>query len=753
MALTHSTGHKSRIFLIILLFGAGAIAVSIFLASALLYYRFNKRLQQELINSSALSNQYLSSQVESALDNAATLTSRINSDYLVKRLLNQKENDIYDLNQVFTQLTQYKLSHAAIQSIYLYNSGNDTLYVESDTSSISSIWDNFSQTKADFPDQTAVRLMDQLVANKPYLPIFRVIDATAAQPAYCYTYLAYDSYSKSEVKNFILVNFYYDQIFSAAELQPDSSTTVLAMDQSGQAMTLLQSELISTDSLNQLWSSQLRQTAADHGFFTTQLDGTTYLLSYDKDNRFGWTFISLLPWSVIGAKLKQLKLITLLSDGLIFLLLLVMAYFVSGKIYRPISAILADWSKDKNKLQSAQQVMRQIFLHDVVLGKVMNTKEYLSVNCSRYQIQLAYEDQLCLVLLQLDQFSSACAEISVAEQNALKDSILQMAQNEFILDYQTEGCSLEQGQLALLLIIPATTSQESAWKNAVQVRLAALQQAVRQACQLSLSAAVSELATLAQIAQLYQDCQLCLEKHFFSGDGCILFTDTTAAQTVADYVYPDKLEKKLIEALNSARAADASLVFEQILSGLADYPLICTSIALTRLTLAVKSVLRAKRLDIDFQLPLNTGTVSQVQQYFIQTTSLICRRIQQQIDSKYSLLIDKVDKLIHAEYANAALSVDLLADRVGISVSYLCRLYKQYTGQTLLDQIQAVRLDKAKALLAKSKLSVAAIAAATGFSSASYFNKVFKKACDVTPNHYRQACLRAGAPGADPASR
>ncbi len=69
--------------------------------------------------------------------------------------------------------------------------------------------------------------------------------------------------------------------------------------------------------------------------------------------------------------------------------------------------------------------------------------------------------------------------------------------------------------------------------------------------------------------------------------------------------------------------------------------------------------------------------------------------------------------------------------------NYVCRLFKKVTQKTITDYITHVRICKAKELL-NSNIPISEIAYKVGFSSQSYFNKVFKKHLFYTPLEYKK---------------
>lgn len=84
------------------------------------------------------------------------------------------------------------------------------------------------------------------------------------------------------------------------------------------------------------------------------------------------------------------------------------------------------------------------------------------------------------------------------------------------------------------------------------------------------------------------------------------------------------------------------------------------------------------------------------------------------------------------------LSLDFIADHVHLSKYYFCRQFSQTTGATFLDYLNNIRLSKAHQLLLNSDLSIAKIAAQTGFSSSVQLSRTFRSVYKVTPAAFRK---------------
>ena len=83
-----------------------------------------------------------------------------------------------------------------------------------------------------------------------------------------------------------------------------------------------------------------------------------------------------------------------------------------------------------------------------------------------------------------------------------------------------------------------------------------------------------------------------------------------------------------------------------------------------------------------------------------------------------------------------AISLDNLAEKLGISPFYLSKIIKRSTGRNFTDLISELRIEKARELL-KTDLSIKEVTYKSGFNSQNYFSKIFRKYVGVTPTEYK----------------
>ncbi|MDQ0063267.1 response regulator [Paenibacillus harenae] len=100
--------------------------------------------------------------------------------------------------------------------------------------------------------------------------------------------------------------------------------------------------------------------------------------------------------------------------------------------------------------------------------------------------------------------------------------------------------------------------------------------------------------------------------------------------------------------------------------------------------------------------------------------------------------IAKATEYIEEHYAEEKLSLQHLCRHTLMSTSYFSLLFKQYTGETFVEYLTRVRLERAKELLLATSLKFYEIASQVGYADPNYFSILFKKHTGSSPRDFRE---------------
>ncbi|WOC31729.1 MULTISPECIES: response regulator transcription factor [Caproicibacterium] len=105
---------------------------------------------------------------------------------------------------------------------------------------------------------------------------------------------------------------------------------------------------------------------------------------------------------------------------------------------------------------------------------------------------------------------------------------------------------------------------------------------------------------------------------------------------------------------------------------------------------------------------------------------------------KRNSAIQTVLNYLHTRPDDQAISIQMLAQMVYLTPTYLSNIFKKQTGMTIGQYLTKIRIEKAMEYMADPKLKLYQIASMVGYEDANYFGKLFKKQTGMLPSEYRE---------------
>ena len=105
---------------------------------------------------------------------------------------------------------------------------------------------------------------------------------------------------------------------------------------------------------------------------------------------------------------------------------------------------------------------------------------------------------------------------------------------------------------------------------------------------------------------------------------------------------------------------------------------------------------------------------------------------------KYHSLLEEAKSYIRQHYEDEDISLNVVAASVNLSPNHFSSIFSQQEGQTFIEYLTAVRMEKAKELLRTTAMKSSEIAYAVGYKDSHYFSYLFKKTQECTPGEFRQ---------------
>lgn len=150
--------------------------------------------------------------------------------------------------------------------------------------------------------------------------------------------------------------------------------------------------------------------------------------------------------------------------------------------------------------------------------------------------------------------------------------------------------------------------------------------------------------------------------------------------------------------------------------------------------------LRAKDVNIELQELLSLEPAILYERAYQQFTSSIDQTLENLYRKRKGKPKDPIEEVkLYIEHNLASeVSLDEVADLLGLHPNYFSVMFKQMTGETFIKYRTKRRMEYAKRMLSEEQHRITDISYAVGYADHSNFTKTFKKYEGISPSEYRQ---------------
>ncbi len=734
---------KGKLYSRLLLTITLCVAVTLLVSSFFYYVAFVQIDLKKAYQSDVSNLTQTSKEVISMTESAQSVSFQIYRTFTISKLMFYTEPSIYDVTAAMNDLGNYLNSMPFIESIYVYNSDSDLFYVASRQGQGGTI------LKKDLADAEVLDILDNFQQYKPFTPIPRTYTTkliTGEHLTKAYTYLGYDAIGKTQkINSAVIINI------SSAWINRDIG---LSENKAGKSYILdNQNQLLSGDTLEaRELSSRDKSLIAKHisgrntGYLVDDFDGSKSLISFTSPDSLEWQYVRVTPYNKATAPVTSIRNTTLIIAGSIMIAGLFISWLLSQLLYKPIHLIVDKMNMLESEKRNSSYTLRQNTLRDLIQGtKVLNTSAQAQ-KLVQGGILFDFTAPYRVVLIKIDRFAEL-KETRGSDLNVYKFAIMNIGSEIGHTHYRVEAVDIEEDSVVLLLgrLDTADHPDDAELRDMLQQ----IQQSTMDFLKLGLSMAYSAISEQPdQLASMYKIVREASLHRLFYGYGCIIDAPSIMSFKSREYVFPVDKERKLSDALMTSKTDEAKRLFAEIVEETARYPIHVVQLAISHLTMSVNSIRftiqKNNNLDPESGLgaqipaPDRFETIDDLKEVFFNLFEDIQAKLAVKRTTKQSELVRKVNQLIEKEYANPNFSLNWIADEMDMSSIYLSRIYKQQTMSAIVDVINNVRLERAKEYLENTDQSVIDIALKCGYTSSSYFHRMFKKNFGVTPADYRK---------------
>lgn len=487
-----------------------------------------------------------------------------------------------------------------------------------------------------------------------------------------------------------------------------------------------------------------------------------YVMQVKKSDVMDGYYVSAVPAAYFWRRLLQLRIICGIGALACVVISIVISYRSSRRSYQPIGHILNSLQSRSN-LAYDEQMGNEFDYIEALFDREKEEKHILSQKLR--DDRFVRQESFLLSLLEgaavetgsgddifvkngielcSDRF---CVEVmEVEEKNEMEGALLQFTiQNVFreLVNREQKGYVIAPSVNRYYILFNV---REIADEAALEEIMAEGKEFLEEKYRILLTIGMGCIHEgMAGIRSSYGEASLAFRYRYLFGAGSVIGYATIQGR---EFRYPDSVESRLSSMVTgyvkgkmehkSAEGFVAELlkqygIDENASLETVEYFKLEAVNAMNRAIMA-SGYLSDNRRNVAKEL-LSRPTIETFHEYYAGILNLL--RQKEQESAAQDDICRKAHLYIESHFAVPQLSVSMLGEELGISSSYLSKLFKEKYGMSILDCISMRRVQDAKRLLRDTKRSIQEIAEETGFLSSNVFIKTFKKWEGITPGVYR----------------
>lgn len=750
------------------------IPILIIFISALFTYNYYRNLFQEEVETSYIKNlSTLSETMDNLLNELQFTTFLLSSDknfydvFYTDAKLDRLDN--FKLKSVTDSLLKFRTTKELIDSVYMLHKGSneviDTLGT-ADSDSFYSKYSIYEKYNKDFWMNLKTNTNFYQILN-PSLLENRTNDVVSSKKVIPFVTSNIESFKS---KNLFVINISENEVsklLNKYKSIPNSKLFVINHD--GTLFSTTDSNIKETFTTNADFLAKVTQKNSnifDYKFSNNKTLVISFSSNSTKYNNF--IYVALVPYNDFYQKTIYLKRLAFLLMFSGIVLSIIIAFFMSKKIYSPIDNLINILNED-NVDSSVINIDEVGFLNNQI-KKIISIEHSLKKNLSTV-MPLASEQYIMKILTNSDflmdediknfinsnhlDFKYPCFCVSIIELNFSEKYFSLYNNDEYILvrkgftkllanialdKYPVSVINLNKNRICALINVPESEKIENILEYIQNVT--------------ALFEYDKDLLVITTgIGRIYSD-YIGLNLSFNEAQKALAALSPLSIDKIKVYTeinntytfhYSISDENKLYNFLFGNSGEEALSFLNLIIEK--NYQNNPSEASIKKLYLSIYNtiirVLGEKNLTpeklmgtdfIDFTHDIDMLTPNEINKYVI---LLINKLLASTVKVSSKIDVTQITEYIK-EHFTEDLYLESLAEVFKTSDKYLSRLFKESLGIGFQDYLASLRISKSKNLLLETNLSVTKIGEMVGFTTHSTFFRIFKKYEGVNPTQYRE---------------
>lgn len=703
-----------KLFLIFLISLLAMITLIVF-SFFLLYERTTNK---QLISYGEISLSNSALYINTITQSTKELLDSISLDADISKLLNYDNLSANDLLIGLRRLEKYKSSNYFIDSIYIYNRDNNTVYTSSDYMT------EASYNLSDFPDFYASEVMLNYDGIGNMEPIFRTYDVLIPKVASVpyLSFIRYNTLNKKNTSNVIMVNIRQDLFSGLIHTVSKTDGELLVIRSSDGINNIIAGDenkvqgLLITDVMDRISSGESE--------FVIKDNGKKYIICSSRIFNAGYTMVFIADENTLLNN-TQTKYYgnSLILLGVLMGISILLLSVLFRKIWSNIESEVMKFSIEEENRKEIEKSMERnkylSFLHSDSSSETLNFT--------------AESKKLCIALFVIDSYDREIVTKyeKQDERKHLKEEIcdwIQHSCNPLLVTYEDDA--------RCVLLLEKRDGVEE-----IKIRL-------EDKFGISVTVFLDEDTPLNNIQSNYALLSNSIPYGTLIGRGRIITLQMIEEREMTTYSIPDSTARALSDDILKLNIPGALATVEIILKEVAHSSYHSAQLSILNLSVLIDDAVSKIETNNGIEPTSMPGSLFYKFQHLeslgeiYESIKSLLEQTENEIalnkNSRQTEIINNIMKITQDNYLNRDFSIITVSESLGMSASYLGKVFKKATGESFSRYVLNKRMKTACMKLSDTEEPIDSIVYSVGFGDTPYFYKLFKQVNGCTPAKYRE---------------
>jgi len=442
-----------------------------------------------------------------------------------------------------------------------------------------------------------------------------------------------------------------------------------------------------------------------------------------------WVYSIYIPNHVFYEGARRIQLYTIIGLLVSVILCSAAIYLLAGTNYKPIEKIMDEYSKmqitlHRNERQFVNHTLGRVLKGDISEGDI-ETLQNLSLQGKFYSV--------VLFLVNKSAFSTELSQFIVS------NIFHELASFHFVV----QPCTVDRNEVVVL----SYTENKNEFQEKTKEIANTVMHHIKEHFDMDITVALGNIHEGHRNIQLsFMEAQEAAEYRNILGE-CEVIHYLDLTNSYKWYYYPIDEEQKIYNAIKAGNTKSViglvEGIFEINFAEKEHISAITSNHVVSAIFNTIIKVLDGERdlelrNEIEQLQAIESDSIEVVEHEVIDVITQVCEHVKSGFihHNKNTDLSKGIIEYINEQYAESNLSVRSIGAEFNLTPAYMSKLFKEQTGEGLLNYINNTRINAAKTHLQDGK-SVNEVAELVGFINAGAMIRVFKKVTGITPGQIK----------------